>query len=116
MFSLVCRHKENICFRCGTIIETEAEFSIEHKSAWQSAPDPLSAFFDLNNISFSHLVCNIAAASKNNIKIYGDARERQRAYYERSKLNGRNEAKNECRRRWRRRKREERKNMESIDG
>ncbi len=41
-----------------------SEFSIEHKIPWQSAEDPKESFFDLDNIAFSHLKCNIKAASK----------------------------------------------------
>lgn len=46
------------CFRCNSRIETVDDLSIEHKTPWQSAPDPKAAFFDLENIAFSHLRCN----------------------------------------------------------
>lgn len=64
LFSLVVRLKENFCYRCGGEILTEADLSIEHKDAWLQADDPVQSFFDLNNVAFSHLSCNIAAASK----------------------------------------------------
>lgn len=47
------------CFRCGVPVKTVNDLSIEHKDYWQFAADPRSAFFDLANIAFSHLRCNV---------------------------------------------------------
>jgi hypothetical protein len=77
MFSLLYRLNENICYRCKEAIATVAELSIEHKDAWQGAADPVAAFFDLDNISFSHHACNVGAASRPT-KIY-ESRGAQRA-------------------------------------
>src|SRR5579863_4171363 len=52
------------CFRCNKRIENIDDFSVEHKEAWQQASDPEKMFFDLDNITFSHLGCNIRSASK----------------------------------------------------
>lgn len=49
------------CFRCGGEL-TRDTFSIEHKTAWMSADNPHKAFFDLDNIAYSHKSCNYAAA------------------------------------------------------
>ena len=49
----------HVCHRCGGELTRET-FSVEHKVAWQSAPDPQAAFFDLDNIAFSHKACNQA--------------------------------------------------------
>lgn len=54
------------CHRCKKQIESVNQLSVEHKEAWQQAIDPVSSFFDLDNIAFSHLVCNIGAAFKPN--------------------------------------------------
>jgi hypothetical protein len=54
------------CHRCDQPIETVGELSVEHKDAWERADDPVKAFFDLANISFSHLACNSGAASRPN--------------------------------------------------
>ena len=62
MFSLVVCLKENVCYRCGGEILSEADLSIEHKKAWLQADNPLDCFFDLENVTFSHLSCNVAAA------------------------------------------------------
>lgn len=43
------------CFRCGAEIQDIKEFSIEHKTEWNSNPD---LFWDIENIAFSHLKCN----------------------------------------------------------
>ncbi len=49
------------CFRCGQVIVTVDDLSMEHKQAWQGAPDPRATFFDVKNIAFSHLNCNVGA-------------------------------------------------------
>jgi len=64
LFSLVCRLGENICFQCGEEICSVGELSMEHKEPWLRADNPMECFFDLDNIAFSHLSCNSAAASK----------------------------------------------------
>ena len=58
LFNLVVKAGLNTCFRCGTRIEKVSDLSIEHKDPWQQAADPRAAFFDLDNITFSHLLCN----------------------------------------------------------
>lgn len=62
LFSLLRETKKNICYQCGKVIETEEELSIEHKIPYLDSDDPKRLFFDLNNIAFSHLKCNIRAA------------------------------------------------------
>lgn len=66
LFRLLQRLGEDLCFRCGEQIASVEVLSVEHKEAWQSALDPSAAFFDLSNISFSHLSCNIGSAFKPN--------------------------------------------------
>ncbi len=46
------------CYRCGKIIELIKDFSIEHKNSWMSTANPKEAYFDLDNIAFSHGSCN----------------------------------------------------------
>ena len=59
MFRMMQRLGDDNCYRCGTLIETPEQLSVEHKIAWLSAEDPKAAFFDLENIAFSHLSpCN----------------------------------------------------------
>lgn len=58
MFKLVQQTEQDICYRCQKRIATIKEFSIEHKESWQLADNPRKTFFDLDNISFSHQICN----------------------------------------------------------
>jgi len=64
MFQLVQEAGKDMCYQCGKKIATIDQFSIEHMQAWQKADNPKKAFFDLGNISFSHLKCNVAAGDK----------------------------------------------------
>ena len=61
IFHLVKQVAQDTCFQCGQKIENVDDLSIEHKESWQSADDPKAAFFDLENIAFSHLACNTKA-------------------------------------------------------
>lgn len=63
LFALLQKHEEDICYRCGERIEKIEELSIEHKESWQLADDPVATFYDLNNISFSHVICNSKSVS-----------------------------------------------------
>ena len=66
MFAMIQRLDEDTCYRCGFKITNIKELSVEHKQPWQSAPNPIDAFFDLNNIAFSHLTCNVSVTTPNN--------------------------------------------------
>ncbi len=59
MFQMIQELGKDTCYRCGEKIENIDDLSIEHKIAWQSAKNPKETFFDLGNIAFSHLHCNI---------------------------------------------------------
>lgn len=74
IFRMASRLEMLGCYRCGIQIALLDDFSIEHKAAWASASDPVAAFFDLENIAFSHVVCNIGAATKS--RIYPSEAER----------------------------------------
>lgn len=64
LFDLVCATGRDSCFRCGLKIDDIDELSIEHKEAWLESIDPVGLFFDLRNISFSHLLCNAKAGKR----------------------------------------------------
>ena len=51
------------CFHCGEQL-TRDTFSIEHKVPWLHSKNPTELFFDLDNIAFSHLSCNIRAGRR----------------------------------------------------
>lgn len=58
LWRLVVQAGQNVCYRCSQPMTRET-FSIEHKEAWLDSDDPLGLYFDQENISFSHLNCNI---------------------------------------------------------
>jgi hypothetical protein len=64
LFHLLKKLNENICFKCGKLIDVVDELSIEHKLPWEGRSAEL--FWDLNNIAFSHLFCNRPNRPHNN--------------------------------------------------
>ena len=56
MFSLLQQLNQDICYRCNKKIETSEELSIDHIKPWLY--NNIKLFWDLNNISFSHVKCN----------------------------------------------------------
>src|SRR5687768_5824794 len=56
LFSILKKHNENFCFRCGEEILTADELTIDHKKPWEGID--INLFWDLENISFSHPKCN----------------------------------------------------------
>lgn len=67
MLDLLKQLNKNICFQCKKEIETVEELSIEHKVPWLDSDRPKELFFNLDNIAFSHLTCNIRAARQTKI-------------------------------------------------
>lgn len=59
LFSLVQKLELDICFRCDQKIESVDVLSIEHKEPWEGRENGVALFWDLENIAFSHLKCNI---------------------------------------------------------
>ena len=62
LFKILKDNGLNICYRCGKPIESADVLSIEHKENWLDSDNPKEKFFDLENIGFSHLSCNISCA------------------------------------------------------
>ena len=87
MFSLIQELNRDICHRCTLKIDSISELSIEHIESWQSAEYPSKSFYDLKNISFSHLKCNIGAVHRK--KKYASPEEKRAAqwsrYYDKKK-------------------------------
>lgn len=63
LWSLILETKKNKCCKCHEQM-TRENFSIEHLVPWLDSEDPLGLYFDLDNIGFSHLKCNISSARK----------------------------------------------------
>ena len=82
LFNLVCKLEQNVCFQCGEPIINIDDFSIEHKQPWLHKVDCKELYFDLSNIAFSHLKCNIKSARKVN-RIYESEEERNSTQWKR---------------------------------
>jgi hypothetical protein len=57
LFHLLKKLNENYCFKCSEPIENINDLTIEHKQPWEGISAEL--FWDLDNIAFSHLRCNV---------------------------------------------------------
>lgn len=75
LFKFVVERHPN-CYRCGEALTRET-FSIEHKTPWLDSDDPVGLFFDLDNIDFSHIACNIKSRRVPN-KVYDSPQERNK--------------------------------------
>jgi len=62
MFELMKKCGMDNCYQCGDKIENIDNLSIEHKEPWLHSTNPVERFFDIDNIAFSHLKCNVNAA------------------------------------------------------
>lgn len=58
LFSLVQKCGLDICHRCKKKIESATDLSIDHIQAWMYATNARELFDDVNNIAFSHKLCN----------------------------------------------------------
>lgn len=96
LWMLIVETGRDVCFRCSEKMSRET-FSIEHKEPWLDSHNPVELYFDLDNISFSHLSCNcketrqfkhsseearLEARRSANRKSW--TKEKRREYYERS--------------------------------
>jgi hypothetical protein len=72
MFHLAQKCEMDTCYQCGKRIETSKELSVEHKTPWMDSEDPVGLFFDLDNIAFSHLSCNVSATRTRGPARYGE--------------------------------------------
>ena len=59
LFHVLKRHGENICYRCGEIIDNPDNMSLEHKEAWLNKS--IDLFWDMENVTVSHQHCNYSA-------------------------------------------------------
>lgn len=84
LFMLVQRCGLDVCYRCGNKIESESDLSIDHKKDWLYSDDPPGLFFDVENISFSHLSCNCAHSHNNRMYFSDGERMRAQARYQRA--------------------------------
>src|SRR6185369_14381576 len=88
LFHLVKKLKEANCFVCGNEIESLDDFSIEHKIPYLDSEKVIELFFDVENIAFSHLSCNIGSSRKS--KKYETEEQRLTAKRNSTRLSARN--------------------------
>jgi hypothetical protein len=77
LWKLIQDSGKDLCCKCGANMSRET-FSIEHVVPWLDSEDPVGLYFDLDNISFSHLKCNVADGRKP-VKKYHTPAERNAA-------------------------------------
>jgi hypothetical protein len=65
MFDMAKRLNVNFCYKCGSEIENIDDFTIEHKEPWLDSENPNELFFGMDNIAFSHFICNVSTARQN---------------------------------------------------
>lgn len=63
LWKLIKQTNQDKCCKCGELMSRET-YSIEHLIPWLDSENPIELYFDLDNISFSHLSCNAADARK----------------------------------------------------
>jgi len=61
LFRQLKKHNENICVRCNKAIDAVEELSVEHIKPWEGISADL--FWDLDNVAFSHMRCNVRGKS-----------------------------------------------------
>ncbi len=64
MFHYVKLLKLDDCFQCGKPITNIKDFTVEHKISWYTSDNPVKFFFDMDNIAFSHHLCNSTGSNK----------------------------------------------------
>jgi hypothetical protein len=57
LFHMAVKCSMDVCFKCKEKIKTVEDLSIEHKIPWENRNPKL--FWDLENICFSHKICNL---------------------------------------------------------
>ena len=63
LFEFAIRRCNIKCHRCMESVGRE-DFSVEHIKPWLDSENPRGLFFDLDNVTFSHLSCNASAAKR----------------------------------------------------
>jgi len=86
LFDLIQRSGLDVCYRCSDKIDNEKDLSIEHKISWLDSKDHQKLFFDLDNISFSHLSCNCRASTGGYKKKYSNEEKLKKKAIEKREL------------------------------
>ena len=65
LFGLVSETFGTKCFRCSKEM-TKDDFTLDHKIAWRNSAKARKLFWDVENVAWSHLVCNTQASRSYN--------------------------------------------------
>ncbi len=76
LFSFVIKNSP-FCYRCNTEMSRD-NFSVDHLIPWLHKENATQLFFDLNNITFSHISCNVAASRKPHKKYFTEEEKKER--------------------------------------
>lgn len=60
LFAFIVETGKDVCYRCGKQLSLE-DYTLDHVENWLGASDPVTAYFDVTNIRFSHHSCNSRA-------------------------------------------------------
>jgi hypothetical protein len=63
LWSLIVKTNNHICCKCNKEMTRET-YTIEHVVPWLDSENPVELFFSLDNISFSHFLCNVKDSRK----------------------------------------------------
>lgn len=72
LWDFILQTGKSSCCKCAKEMSRET-FSVEHLVPWLDSDKPTELFFDLNNIGFSHKLCNIKDARKPHKKLDREA-------------------------------------------
>ena len=76
LWDMLVKTNQTLCYHCGEEM-SRSTFSVEHKEPWLDSEEPKQLFFSLENISFSHFLCNCLAARRApQVKKHGISRYR----------------------------------------
>lgn len=70
LWDFICKSGQSTCCKCQFPMSRDT-FSVEHLDPWLDSVDPVGLYFDLGNISFSHLKCNVADARQTRVVSHG---------------------------------------------
>ena len=67
-YKLVKENNLHYCYRCEDEIESHTDLSIDHMESWLDSSTDL--FWDLDNISYSHISCNSAKSASSSMNVH----------------------------------------------
>lgn len=75
LYSFIVGTGFDLCCKCGDFMSRE-DFSVEHIDPWLDSDNPVDMYFDLKNVSFSHLSCNVKDVRRPTQKYFTEEEKR----------------------------------------